>query len=347
MSYADPPRPRPLPSPPADRGGDPASSDARAAAGDRGAAQARGDSDGGLARPVAIDLPRAQAEAVRRWVEGVLGWQPVDGSTARLVPPTVRLIGPASPSIDDAVPRVLLVPGDTGPADAATAAIRTGATGVIAWPDDRERLAEVVADAVGRSVVRADDRRVVRIGGVAGGVGTTTVVLGLAGLAGWRGLPALAALRGDAPVAGVTVVPAEATSAADLWNRVTTPPGTRELRAVHIADPAPIAVPTDPTIGLAVLDHGVDLDVDVVVCRPDAAALERLPSTTAAVIVVVGSGPVSPRELAAVAGGRRGIQLPWSVRVARAGRHRRVPGALPGAWLRRLEPLLPDEVRRP
>lgn len=345
MSHADPPVP--LPSPPADRTGGPVPSDGFVvAARDRGMGQFRRDGDGSLARPVAIDLPRAQAEAVRRWVEGVLGWQPVDGSTARLVPPTVRLVGPASSPIDDAVPRVLLVPEDTGAAAAATAAIRTGAIGAIAWPDDRERLADVVANAVDRSPVRADDRRVVRVGGVAGGVGTTTVVLGLAGLAGWSGLPALAALRGDAPVAEVTVVPAEATSAADLWNRVTAPPGTRELRVVHVADPAPIAVPTDPTIGLAVLDQGVDLDVDVVVCRPDAAALERLPSTTAAAIVVVGSGPVSPRELAAVAGGRRGIQLPWSVRVARAGRHRRVPGALPGAWLRRLEPLLPNEVRR-
>lgn len=308
---------------------------------------ARGAGDGGPARPVAIDLPRAQAEAVRRWVDGVLGWQPVDGSTARLVPPTVRLVGPAASPTDDAVPRILLVPGETAPADAAVAAIRTGASGVVAWPDDRERLADVVADVIDRRPVRPDGRRVVRIGGVAGGVGTTTVALGLAGLAGWRGLPALAAIRGDAPVSGVTAVPAAATSAADLWNRLTAPPGTRELRAVHVADPAPIAVPTDPTIGLAVLDHGVDVDVDVVVCRPDGAALDRLPSTTAAAIVVVGSGPVSSRDLAAVAGGRRGVHLPWSDRVARAGRHRRVPGALPGAWLRRLAPLLPDEVRQP
>lgn len=308
----------------------------------RPAAEAPG---AGPARPVAIDLPRAEAEAVRRWVDGVLGWQPVDGSTAQLVPPTVRLIGPAASASDDVIPRVLLVPGDTRPADAAAAAIRTGAAGVVAWPDDRERLADVVTDAVDRRPVRPDDRRVVRIGGVAGGVGTTTVALGLAALAGWRGLPALAAIRGAAPVRDVTVIPAAAASAADLWNRLTAPQGTTGLRAVHVADPAPIAVPTDPTIGLAVLDHGVDVDVDVVVCRPDGAALERLPATTAAVIVVVGSGPVGPRELATVAGGRRGVHLPWSDRVARAGRHRRVPGALPGAWLRRLVPLLPDEVR--
>jgi hypothetical protein len=295
----------------------------------------------GLPRPVAIDLPRPTADAVRGWVEGVLGWQPVDESTSRLVPATVRLIGPDALPPDDAIPRVLLLTTGVPAADAAAAAIRTGAAAVLVWPDGRDRLAQVVAGVVDRPGARSGDHRVLRVGGVSGGVGTTTVVLSLAGLAGWSGTASLAALRGDAPVAGLPIVPAAAVADPDLWNRLPEPPGTQALRAVRIADPSPIATPMDPSIGLAVLDHGVDVDVDVVVCRPDAAALEGLAFTTAAVVVLVGSGPVTPRDLARVTGGRRGIHLPWSARVARAGRYRRVPAGLPGAWLRRLQPLVP------
>lgn len=295
----------------------------------------------GIPRPVAIDLPRPDADAVRGWVEGVLGWQPVDATTARLVPPTVRLIGPDTVPADDTIPRVLLLPADLAAPEAAAAAIRTRAVAVLAWPDDRDRLAQVVAGVVDRPVTRSHHQRVLRIGGASGGVGTTTVVLALAGLAGWSGTTALAALRGDAPVSGLPIVPAAAIADPDLWSRLPGPPGTQAVRAVRIADPSPIAAPTDPAIGLAVLDHGVDLDVDVVVCRPDAAALEGLAATTAAVVVLVGSGPVTPRDLARVAGGRRGIHLPWSARVARAGRYRRVPTGLPGSWLRRLQPLVP------
>lgn len=302
----------------------------------------------GLPRPVAIDLPRPSADAVRGWVEGVLGWQPVDATTARLVPPTVRLIGPDAPPSDDPIPRVLLLAPSVAAADAAAAAIRTRAAAVLVWPDDRDRLAQIVAGVVDRPTARSDDQRVLRVGGVSGGVGTTTVVLALAGLAGWSGTASLAALRGDAPVAGLPIVPAAATADPDLWSRLPEPPGTQALRAVRIADPSPIATPTDAAIGLAVLDHGVDMDVDVVVCRPDAAALEGLASTTAAVVVLVGSGPVTPRDLARVVGSRRGIYLPWSARVARAGRYRRVPTGLPGAWLRRLQPLVPAaSPRRP
>ncbi len=294
------------------------------------------------ARPVAVDLPRAQTEEVRRWVEGVLGWQLVDGSTAQLVPPTVRLIGPDAPVPNDRVPRILLLPPGGSAEAAAVAAIRTGAVDVLVWPEERDRLAQVVAEVVDRPVARSEGRRIVRIGGVSGGVGTTTVVLALAGLAGWRGTRSMAALRGHVPVAGLPTVPAAAVAAPDLWARLPQPPGTQSLRAVRVADPDRIATPTDPAIELAVLDQGVDVDVDVVVCRPDAAALERLSATTAAAIVVVGSGPVTPRELGRVAAGRRGIHLPWSARVARAGRYHRVPGSLPGTWVQRLRPLLPD-----
>ena len=294
----------------------------------------------GIPRPVAVELPRPTLDAVRGWVEGMLGWQAVDPTTARLVPPTVRLVGPDAPPPDDPIPRVLLLPVGVGAAAAAAAAIRCRAAAVLVWPDDRDRLAQVVAGVVDHRAPGPDGPRVLHVGGVSGGVGTTTVVLALAGLAGWTGIPSLAALRGDAPVAGLPIVEASAIADPDLWSRLPQPPGTQGLRAVRIADPATIATPTDPAIDLAVLDHGVDVDVDVVICRPDAAALEGLASTTAAVVVLVGSGPVAPRELAQVTGGRRCIHLPRSARVARAGRFRRVPAGLPGAWLRRLQPLV-------
>lgn len=296
------------------------------------------------ARPVAIDVDARHDEPLRRWVEGVLGWQVVDRATDGLVPPTVHLVGAGAEPPDDGIPRVLVLGAGDDPAAAATAALRGRPALVVRWPEDRDELAPWVAEVVDAPTGARAGPQVLRVGGVAGGVGTTTVALALGGLAAWRGQRTLVAIRGDAPVAGVPVVAASALGASDVAGRVPVVAGVGELRAVRIGDPAPAAEPIDPALALAVLDQGVDTDVDVLVCRPDAAALAHLPATAAAAVIVVGLGLVRPQELVAAAGGRRLLHLPWSSRVARAGLRRRVPATLPGAWLKRLQPLLPRHV---
>lgn len=293
-------------------------------------------------RPVAIDLADGHGEELRRWVEGVLGWQVVDHPTSRLVPPTVHLLGPQAQPPDDGVPRILVVTATSDPSAVIEACRRLHPQAGLTWPAQQDALPTIVEQVAGTSGDPRNDRLLLRVGGVAGGVGTTTVVLALAGLSAWQGRRSLATVRGDAPVADLPVVPAAATAALDLWSRLPGVPGVPACRAVRLGDPQPAAEPADPSIDLAVFDEGVATDVDVAVCRPDAAALERLPTTTAAAIVVIGGGPLRPPQLREATGGRPTILLPWSTRVARAALHRRVPGSLPGTWLRRLRPLLPE-----
>jgi hypothetical protein len=301
--------------------------------------------DGTAGRPVAIDLGPKLDEPIRRWTEGVLGWQVVDTLTGRLVPPTAHLLGIDADPPDDGVPRILVLEEASEPEAIVAACQRLRPTAGLTWPRQRDDLLALVSRVVAFPPDRQVDRRILRIGGVAGGVGTTTVALALAGLAGWQDRRTLAAVRGDAPAAGAPVVTSEAIAATDLWSRVPALPGVPAARVVRVSDPSRLTEPRDPAIEFAVLDHGVDVDTDVVVCRPDAAALEQLPATTAAAVVVVGAGPLRVQDLREAAGGRPAILLPWSSRVARAGLRRRVPASLPGSWLRRLRPLLPDAGR--
>lgn len=325
-----------------------------------------GGVDGGVtagvptaALPVRLELDAREAEAVRRWVEGVLGWQPIDADTAALVPPAVSLVGlaalsdPTSPAAvppavgsaagdrEDRAPRVLVVADDAEPVAVGRATAGGGADAVVGWPSGRDHLAETVAAVVAAPRRDPAAGRLLRVGGAAGGVGTTVVTLALAGLQAWRGQLVVAAVR-RRPADGAAVL-AAALADPDLWARATPLPGVGSARTVHLADAASPPEPRDRRVDTLVVDGGVDPDVDVLVCRRDAAALAALAATTAAAIVVVGDGPVPARELVAAAGGRRGVALPWSVRVARADRHGRLPAGLPGAWLRRLLPLVPDQ----
>ena len=297
------------------------------------------------ALPVELDLHGRHAEAVRAWVEGTLGWQPVAGATAGLVPPAVVLRDLGSPQravAPHAVPQVLLVDDDASPirAGEVVAAMRPDA--ILAWPSGRDRLIEVVDGVLDRPRRTAAVGSVLRVGGSAGGVGTTTVTLALAGLAAWRGASTLAAVRGTGLAA--PVVPSAALEGTGVWARAEPLPGVPGARAVRLVDRDDVPVPTAREIGMLLLDGGVDSEVDVLVCRPDAPALEMLAITTAAAVVLMGEGAAAPKELRRAAAGRRGILLPWSARVARAGYAGRVPAGLPGTWLKRLRPLLPDEI---
>jgi hypothetical protein len=298
--------------------------------------------DGGPAAvPVRLELTGDHAASVRGWVEGVLGWQPVDEATDELVPPAVRFVDAAEAATRPgrrSIPTVLLVADDAAAGAAATLAQVVAPDLVVAWPSGRDRLADAVAALLARPATTAGDLRTLRVGGAAGGVGTTTVALVLGGLVGWSDRRCVTVLRPPAPVPDLRVVPVDAVGATELWSRSTPLPGVPATRVIGVVGGGAPA-PSDPHLEVAVVDAGVDDDVDVLVCRPDAAALERLTTTTAAAVVVVGDGPASPGDLARAAGGRHGIRLPWSARVARAALLGRVPGALPGRFVQRLQPI--------
>ena len=301
------------------------------------------------ALPVALALAPHRVGGARRWLEGTLGWQAVEDAADAPVPPVLRLAdvtgaaarGLGGPEDQSApLPTLLLVGDDDPPALAADVGRLLRPAAVCRWPADRDAVPRLVAAALRAPRRVRGEGRVLRVGGLAGGVGTTTVVLALAGLSAWRGTTALAVDHGAAGVRTATAIPSDALSAPDLWARAAPLPGVGTARVVHTGRGPATAASADPRVGVAVLDVGVDAGADVVVCRPDGAAVDRLPDTTAGAVVVVGDGVVPPARIAALAGGRRVVLLPSSVRVARAVLRGQVPAGLPGRWLAALEPVL-------
>lgn len=329
------------------------------------------------ALPIAVDLSAERADAVRSWVEGMLGWQVVDGSDADPVPAVLLLrdhrdlrpagvsgsapdpasivelsadaprsveaaavtdpaAGPADR--DPGLPTVLLLPDGSDPVQAAATAARLGPAAVLGWPSDRDRLPAVAAGLLEVPRRREGSPARLIVGGSAGGVGTTTVTLALAGLRAWSGTRTLAAVRGLG--SGHRGVPTAALGGGDLWAAAERVPGIDALRAIRLVDHGMIPEITDPAIEAVLLDLGPDPDCDVLVCRPDAAGLAALAVTTAAAIVLVGDGAVPGRALMSAAAGRPVLRVPWSARVARAGATGRVPAGLPGSWVAGLRPLL-------
>lgn len=297
------------------------------------------------ALPVLLDLRGAHADRLRRAVEGELGWQPVapDGS----VPPRVRMADvraverwEVSAAASD--PPLLLVVGPGDPPDrAAAAALRAGAAAVHPWPSPVARLAATVTRLVRDSRASAGPpQECWRVGGAAGGVGTTTVALALGGLLAWEGARVLVVAHGWVP--GPVAAPVEAAAlAAPGLDRVARGargvPGLRVLRAVGDTEACRVHAGAREVV---VRDDGVAADVDVLVCRRDPAGLEAVSETTAGAIVVCDDGIVPLGELQRRAGGRRIVIVPRSVRVARAAALGRVPASLPGRWLRALRPVL-------
>jgi hypothetical protein len=305
------------------------------------------------ALPVSVEVTGRLEPEVRRYVEGILGWQPVDPDTARVVPPALRLLSAtagaartpeAARAAAASIPAVLLLDEEVDALTAAAAGARLQPAATLRWPADREQLAERAAALLQRVPTPASSTDVVRVAGAGGGVGTSTVALALAGLAAWRELQVLVVVGPGAPVGEVRRVTADALGAPDLLQRATPLPGVAGAAAVLVEELMGDVDARASGADLVVVDAGRDTEPDVLVCRPDRAALERLPTTTAGIVVVNGDGPVGEAALARAAGGRRRIVLPGSSRVARAGLHARVPASLPGTWLRRLLPAVPGSA---
>lgn len=289
---------------------------------------------------VGIALPPPLSDEVTAYVESEAGWQAVgpDG------PPTPLLVvaGEVQPG------RPTVVVRESG-VDAAVVrqALDAGALDVLAWPDERERL----LSAPQRVQAGAPHRPVptLRVGGVAGGVGTSTVALALGGLLAWSGRRTIVVGGDDLTVhAGVAA-----------WSG----PGAGEIAALPVDEAAgevgelavvvagagglrllggPSAPATLPTAGwpadAVVVDARADGPADLLVAWPDgrlvAGRHRREP------VVLVGDRPLSLKAAGQLLGRRPVAVLPWSARVAEAALAGRVPAGLPGAWLRRLRPVL-------
>ncbi|MFA9432386.1 hypothetical protein [Egicoccus sp. AB-alg2] len=302
--------------------------------------------DATVALPVRLRLAAPMEERVRSWVEGVLGWQPVDGDADTLVPPRLCLVDVAAARADASLaeypdlPVVLLAEEGEHPGDVAAAALRARPVATLCWPADRDRLQDAALGGLRTPRPATTGPRLVRVGGAAGGVGTSTVAAALAGLFGWQGEAALAVLGPAAPVGDVRTVSVDALASAGLWSQASPLAGVATGRAVRLPgrDVGALAL-ADPAVDVCVVDAGVDPDVDVLVCRADTAGLAAARATTAAAVVVIGVGPAPRQAVQEACGPRRRVHLPRSARVARAGLLGRVPAGLPGSWLRPLLPL--------
>ncbi len=293
------------------------------------------------ALPVRLCLAGSEAGAVNRWVAS-LGWQSVGADPAVPVTPVLTVADVpavlADGTLRDGEDVVLLV-NDDAPVLAARAASHPLVREVIGWPDGRDSLpgtAERLLARRGR--VAVDD---LRVAGGAGGVGTTTVALALAGLAAWKGHPTLVLGSTGGPSSGGPIGELEGATA---WRGADEVPGVRGLRSLAVEDPT-VPVGEGPA-SLVVRDLGVATETDVLVIRRDRAGLGAATCTSAGVIVAVDAGPAATTAVQRAAAGRRLVTVDWSARVARAGLRDRVPAGLPGSWLRALEPVVGRGGRR-
>ncbi len=292
------------------------------------------------ALPVDLRLGGDHADGIRGWVEGIAGWQPVDGATAALVPPVLTLVDCAAEHAAVSTPVLLLTTADDTPVDAARAAGRWRPDAVAVWPDDRDRLPAMAADLVAHADPEESSAAELRVGGAAGGVGTTTVALALGGLTAWRGRRTLVVTHGAVPSPCPAPVAPGDLAGTQTWATATAARGVPGLRVVRASAPVDREPVAPGGAELVVRDVGVHDDVDVLVVRRDGAGVEALAHTVAAAVVVTDVGAASPASVRQAAGARRVVTVPWSARVGRAGLAGRVPAGLPGSWLRALAPVL-------
>lgn len=287
---------------------------------------------------VGVALAPPLADEVTAWVEAEAGWEVVgpDG------PPAPRLV------LADRVwpdrPTVVVRDGAVD-AELVRTALDEGAVDVLAWPDERQRLLAAPAR------VRTNEARrpvaTVRVAGLAGGVGASTVAMGIAGLLAWSGRETI--VVGDAgtcllagigrwsgPGAAEVAALAPGDAAEEVAALAVPVPGVPGLRLLggsraHDRIPGTDGWPGD----VVVVDAGRTPDGgELVVAAADARLVAARDVTGS--LVVVGERPLSPAQAAHVAGRRPAAVVPWSARVVAAALRGRVPADLPGSWLRRL-----------
>lgn len=301
------------------------------------------------ALPVVMELARPDAARVVAWIEGVLGWQPVDGAGGGL-PARLRLVdvaaaAPPAPGWagEYGIPTVLLVSADDLPLAVAESVRHVRPSAVVAWPDGRDELVATATRLLARARPAAADELLLRVAGAAGGVGTTTVALALGALAAWRHGATLVLTWGAVPLVTPRTLALDALAGQRTFDQAPPVAGVPGLRVVRTVAPAGTAPVDAGPAAVVVRDLGVTDDADVLVLRRDAAGIAALERSAAAVAVVLDDGLAPTGAIAAAGGGRPSILLPRSVRVARAGLLQRVPTALPASYLRALRPLVIPE----
>lgn len=304
------------------------------------------------ALPVLLELARPDAARVVAWVEGVLGWQPVDADAGGLPPRLCLADVPHSPDVarhgdrTTDVPVVLLVGPDDPPVAVATTTRRLRPAAVVAWPDARDTLVATAAGLLARTRPATTDELVLRVAGAAGGVGTTTVALALGALAAWRHGATLVLASGVVPIATPRTVELDSLAGPRTFDEARPVPGVPGLRVARTTAPA-VGVPVDAgPAAVVVRDVGVAEDADVLVLRRDAAGVAGLGRSAAGIAVVLDDGVAPLTAVAGAAARRPLIVVPRSSRVARAGLLGRVPTALPASYLRSLRPLVSPEGHR-
>lgn len=303
--------------------------------------------------PVAVELPEPLAGEVVAYVEGEAGWQVVglDG------PPRPALVLAEGPL--PGLPTVVVVAGDVDPAR-LRADLQAGALDVVAWPGQRGRLREAAARAAAAPAA-AGGPPLLRVGGVAGGAGTSTVALAVAGLLAWAGRSVvvvgdddLLLLAGLAPWHGPGTREVALLDARDAGEEVAAlarpVPGVRGLRALGGGARALASVAGWPAhVVVADVRAQPEPGCDLRCARPDAHLRRAGTGAGAGVAtVVVGDGPLPRGAVRHVLGREPAAWLPQSHRVARAAARGRVPADLPGTWLTALRAALAAaRVRQP
>lgn len=289
------------------------------------------------ALPVAVELPGELGREVSRYVEVEAGWQVVEPG-GPLTPALTVARGPLAGRAC-----VVVVPGVVGP-DQVRDGLIAGALDVLGWPDDRARLLEAplrVRDETAMGQLPA----LLGVAGTAGGAGTSTVALALAGLSAWAGrrvavvggedLLALCGLGGWAGPGATELLALGPEAAAGEFSAVARPiPGVDRLFALQ-GDGAALNQDLRWPVDVVVGDLRERLPAPggrtVVVGRPDASL--RRASSASPPVIVVGRGPLDRSGVKRCLGRQPEAWLPFSARVARAGLAGRVPSALPGSWL--------------
>ena len=307
--------------------------------------------DVATAVPVLVDLPSSIAAELVPFVEATLGWHVVaPGGALR---PRLAL----APAPVPGTPTAVVLGGAPAP-EAVRAALLDGAVDVVAWPDERDRLADVLRRASQARAVPAGAPGLLRVGGVAGGVGTSTVALALGALLAWAGrdvvvvgdarCAALAGIAWDGPDGDdLRLLPVEdrAGEVRALARPLDAAPGLRLLRGTG----ADLAEVDGWGAGVVVADAGAvgaDGDVDVVVARADVGLLAAVPWLGDRAVVVRATGPLGPGEVAGLLGRRPDAVVPESARVAMAALRGAVPGGLPGSYVAALRALADGRGRR-
>lgn len=298
-----------------------------------------GAGEGALA--VAVDVGGPLRGQVERVVEGALGWQVVAADDPVLPPRCVLADIDRAPAHAAAgTPVVLLVAPEDDPVRVGRAALHVDS--VVAGVPDAAVLRSVVAGAAAAPTGRAPW---CTVAAAAGGVGATTVATALAGLRAWQHGPTLVAAAGPTHQAAAPRVGHADLASPALWAAAAPVVGLDHCRVVGLR--ASAAVLDAGPVPL-VLEGGLGpepVPADVLVARPDRAGLAAAVGV-ASTVVLVGRGPVAPRELRAAAPDAKVVELPWSARVATAAADGRLPADVPGTWLRPLVPVAEALVAR-